>query len=322
MEDIKETQGIDRVKTTCRYTTGRGHAHEVGKTDGLIDSFFRNFGCKMFGTFNVRLIDKSKASYFKKIRPSKIDGTDWFWFTRISKGGRDYFGWVKRSHDHTSGVGLLEIITKEPIPEDFREGELEIELAEYWNENQIREWAKDIYWWQTFDFSPTKRAQSKFLWDTMNIVDWSGCSVLDIGCHYGYHSFQASKHGARVVGFDKGLAGVKTAKIIRDRVMHEDVNFVVEDPGGEFDIILYLSVHHQIDPNYCNLRNKIDEYKLRAKKYLFVELIVPPHFPSDKSMTEEEIDTIVGGRILARYAHKVRGTRKVYWIEKDSYETR
>lgn len=270
----------------------------------------------MFGTFNVRLKGKRKASFFREVEPSTVEGVNWYWFVRISKEGKNCFGWVKRWRHHTSNISLLEIITKELIPKDFYKGELELELYKRWSKDKVKEWAKDLYWWQTFDFSPIKRADSEFLWNTINVVDWSSCSVLDVGCHYGYHSFQASKLGARVVGFDKGVNGIKTAKIIRDRIIHEDVNFVEEDPGGAFDIILYLSVHHQIDPNYCNLRNKVNEYKSRARKHLFIELIIPPHFPSNKSMTEEGIDKIVGGKVLARYSHRVRGVRKVYWIER------
>jgi hypothetical protein len=305
------------MKIVGRYTTGLGKAHLVGETDGVISSYFRTFGCRMFGTFNVKLENKIDASFLQRIEPSKIEGSNWYWFVRISKEGKDCFGWVKRWNRSTSRISCLEIVTKKLIPKSFYEGELEIELYERWSEKEIKDWAKDLYWWQAFEFSPVKRAQSKFLWDTINIVEWSDCSVLDIGCHYGYHSFQASKFGARVVGCDRGVNGVKIAKVIRDKIIHEDVDFVAGDPGGDFDVILYLSVHHQIDPDYHNLKDKIDEYKLRVKKHLFVELIVPPHFPSDKSMTEADIDRVVGGEVLAKYHHNVRGVRKVYGIRKD-----
>ena len=98
----------------------------------------------------------------------------------------------------------------------------------------------------------------------------------------------------------------------------QDVDFVNLAPFNVtfFDVILYLSVHHQPDPSYANLEKKIKEYRKRARKHLFVELIMPPVFPQHGEFTEAEIDKIVGGEILVRYKHAVRGHRKIYWIEK------
>jgi len=43
---------------------------------------------------------------------------------------------------------------------------------------------------------------------------------------------------------------------------------------------------------------------------------MPPMFPKNGSLTEEQIDKIVGGEVLTRYQHNVRGIRKVYHIRK------
>lgn len=302
---------------TGKHGKGMGRAHIVGRTDKVIDSYRSTFGCNMIGTFNIRLASMKERFVLPGIKPSIANENKQYWFVRISKEGKNCFGWIRRWQGYSRPSPLLEVITKELIPEHYHTGDLKIEIYERWDVEEIKNWAKDLYWWQSFDFSPIKRAESKFLWDTINIVSWSGCSVLDVGCHYGYHSFQASKRGARVTAFDKGSTGIKEAKVIRDKIIHEDVNFIEEDPGGLFDIILYLSVHQQVDPDYNNLEDKINELKSRARKHFFVELIVPPLFPRNKSMTEMEIDKAVGGVILARYQHKVRGIRKVYHIVKD-----
>jgi len=105
-------------------------------------------------------------------------------------------------------------------------------------------------------------------------------------------------------------------KVICDNIIQQDVKFVREIPEGKFNTILYLSVHHQPDPNYKKLKQKIKQLKEKAKAHLFVELIMPPMFPKNNSLTEEQIDKIIGGKILDRYKHKVRGIRKIYWINK------
>ena len=108
------------------------------------------------------------------------------------------------------------------------------------------------------------------------------------------------------------------ARVIRDHIIQQDVIFShISDKtiyNKPFDIVFYLSVHHQIDPNYSQLKATIEKYKKMARECLFVELIMPPMFPKDKSMSQEEIDKAVGGEILTTYKHAVRGLRRIYKV--------
>jgi SAM-dependent methyltransferase len=265
------------------------------------------FGCKMYGTFNI-VFDGSLLDY----APSIVTQEKSYWFVKISQNSVERFGWAIRDHTSHQSLSKLEILTKNLLSDDFKTGPLEVIIFQKWNEKEIKDWAKEQYWFQTFPFSPKKRADSELLWNTINNISWSGKKVLDIGSHYGYLSFKASELGAQVIGFEPNKSSQNNAEIIRDNIIHQDVTFVKDDPGGEFDIILFLSIMQQIDKNYKNLKQKINELKNRTKEHLFVELILPPVFPVDNSLTEEDIDKIVDAEILLKYKHKVRGDRKVY----------
>jgi hypothetical protein len=287
-----------------KYTKGSNKAHKCCAPHREV------FGCRMYGTFNIFAYDGKITEFQPTITTKKSR----YWFVKISRDNDIYFGWAVRDFKSRQRANILEIVTKELLPDKLKEGDFEVEVFEKWDDRTITGWAINQYWFQGFSFSPKKKADSKFLWDTINVIDWSDCTVLDIGCHYGYFSFEASREGARAIGFDTNKSSLKTAEVIRDNIIHQDVSFSSKDPKGNFDVILYLSVHHQPDPNYKKLAEKIAELKSRAKKYLFVELILPPMFPKDNIISEEMIDKIVGGKILATYKHKVRGMRKVYQI--------
>ena len=64
-------------------------------------------------------------------------------------------------------------------------------------------------------------------------------------------------------------------------------------------------------PN-ANIEEVMEILPCTIDKYLFVELIMPPLFPKKSTLTEQQIDEIVGGKILTRYKHLVRGYRKIY----------
>ena len=61
-------------------------------------------------------------------------------------------------------------------------------------EEEIRDWAKDKYWFQSFPWSP-QVADSRLVWDAINHENWGGKTVLDIGCHYGFHLLEPQRMG-------------------------------------------------------------------------------------------------------------------------------
>jgi hypothetical protein len=214
------------------------------------------------------------------------------------------------------------VLTRRRLPDCLKQGELDVVIPERWPEDQVQRWAAKQYWFQTFPFSPKPRADSQLVWDKINVVDWRGQIVYDVGCHYGFFSFEASKLGAAVQGFDNNRSSLVMAKTIRDHIVMQDVNFSyrnsVDFSPNCCDTMLYLSVHHQVDPTYERLLETVDTLKRAIRENLFVELIVPPTFPKSSRLTERDIDDIMDCAVLHRYRHAVRGTRKIYRWEAKS----
>ena len=284
-----------------------------GKASKCCNVHTKVFKTTMLGTFNVRV----PSLDILKVQPSIVLEDKGYWFVILEKDDQQYPCWAIRDNESNQRVNILEILTKVHLPKALKSGDFNVHIPIKWNKYKIDDWARDQYWFHTFPFTPTQKADSAGLWDTINIIDWSGLKVLDYGCHYGYFSFEASKLGASVLGVDSNRKTLITAQIIRDNIIQQDVKFT---NGHEFrkkahDVILYLSVHHQIDPDYIQLNNLIKVLKYSARKFAFIELIMPPMFPKDKILTEVQIDKIVGGTVLKRYKHNVRGNRKVYFLE-------
>lgn len=290
------------------YTTGCNQAHK------FIDDYRKWFVCPMFATFNMRVRGIGKKGLFG-FEPSKtfIEGGKHhtFWLVRLNES---YYAWAFRWGGSAMPHDILELVSKRLLPEHLKTGAVDLEILEPWSQETIGEFARRHWrnqWHQTFSWSPP-RCDSALLWEAMLHVGWAESTVLDIGCNYGYHSFRASQAGAHVVGFDKDPGAVAIAENINDHIEMQDVRFVDADPGGAFDHILYLSVHHQWDPGYDRLAGYLDTLRSRAKRSVFVELILPPMFGGKRS--EQTVDAIVGGTPLLRYQHRVRGVRKLYEV--------
>lgn len=287
-----------------KYVTGEGRAHKCCRPHQDV------FNCKMHGTFNVKL----KLGRITEFQPSIITRKANYYFLQLKKGKCVHYGWAIRDHTSHQQESILEIITKDRIPNFFTKENFAVTILEKWNENQIRKWAKDQYWFQTFPFTPKPRADSEKLWKLINTISWSGMEVVDIGSHYGYFSFKAAEKGAQVIGVEPNTRSFKCASKIRDKIIQQDVKFIKIDTQKTFDVTLYLSVHHQIDPEYRKLEQKIATLKSRTRKYLFVELILPPMFPRNrkKVVTERMVDQMVKMQTICTYEHNVRGVRRVY----------
>jgi len=291
------------------YVTGADHAHECCRPHAAV------FNCSMYGTFNVQVPFLRIQQY----RPTIVHGPKRYWFVRIVEAdtGKEYFGWAVRDKTSKQRVNTLEVVTKRLLPDSLKSGGLEVTILQKWDRLKIQDWAKKQYWFQTFPFTPVKRADSALVWKTIDVISWAGLDVLDWGCHYGYMGFQASERGASVLGIDSNKRSLNAARIIRNHVIQQDVCFASdfgERPDG-WDVILYLSVHHQRDPSYRRLGETVELLRLMARKHVFVELILPPTFPKGVKMGVQQIDEAVGGEQLLNYKHAVRGERKIYHLE-------
>lgn len=221
-------------------------------------------------------------------------------------------------------ITTIEVISRRSLPESFKTGPLTVEVFHKLSPVEIATWAADQYWFQTFPWTPRRKdgqrtADSAMLWNT--IVDqclWRDRNVLDIGTHYGYHAIQASRAGATVIGMDVDKMALDNARVIDRYIEQEGIEYVAADPGGRFDIILYLSVHHQIDESYKKLAETILGYRRRCED-LFVELILPSSCKQfGRGMSDDDVDRLVGGLVLTTYKHPIRGFRRVYHVKGES----
>jgi hypothetical protein len=297
-----------------QYVTGCGKAHLYG--DQHIPAFKR----PMVGTFNMRIPNWSPGAFagaWPKQFYTEEAGWNNYWLVKLNS---EHYAWAYRWDKSRMPMDAWELLSKSPLPGTLKQGEIRVEVCEpwyfdrdtepWWSE-RIKAWAKDRYQFQGFDWLPVKRADSLKVWQAIEPhATWAGATVLDIGSHYGYHSFKASDAGAEVVAVEPDDETRACGVTINDHIEMQDVRFLKEDDGRTSDIILYLSVHHQRDPEYKYLAETIAALKKRARKHLFVECILPPMFGQDV-----DVDAAVGGEVLLTYAHNVRGVRRIYHVQ-------
>ena len=131
-----------------------------------------------------------------------------------------------------------------------------------------------ISWYHEFDFPGGGKARSKspqvafhrqlwtFIERTLDQVDFTGKTVLDIGCWDGYWSFYAERRGAaRVLATDDATQnwaaskGLMLAKYLFKSSIQTDLDVSVyglDKLSDTFDIILCLGVYyHLVDPFYA-----------------------------------------------------------------------
>jgi len=293
-----------------KYIKGIGRAHEFSEV------YCPAFGCPMVATFNV-LVDHPITD----AKPTKTINLTWpneepkpvkFWLCQIN----GHWAWAMRWEGTKLPVSRIEFISRRHLPEHLKDEPLEIEVFERWSEAKIRDWATRQYQWQGFSWLPRQRVDSQSVWKTIEPhANWSGADVLDVGSHYGYHSFMASKEGAFVVAVEPNDEVRAKGGLIARHIEMQDVEFKKCTPSDSkpFDITLYLSVHHQWDPDYNCLTDTITKLAKETKYALFVEIILPPLF--GKGHSPEDVDRMVEGRILKTYRHRLRGNRRIYEVE-------
>jgi len=293
-----------------KYIEGIGRAHQFGHV------YRPAFGCPMVATFNVQADGPITGA-----KPTKTMDLTWpdeepkpvtFWLCQIN----GHWAWAMRWQGTRLPETRIEFISRCPLPECLKEESLEIEVFERWPEPKIRDWAGKHYQWQGFPWLPRQRVDSQSVWETIKPhAEWSGASVLDVGSHYGYHSFRASEAGAFVTAIEPNDDVRTVGEMIARHIEMQDVQFEKSiRPDSEApDVILYLSVQHQWDPGYENLAEKVAELAKHTKRTLFIEIILPPMF--GKTCSPEDVDEMVGGQILTTYRHRMRGNRRIYNVE-------
>lgn len=100
-------------------------------------------------------------------------------------------------------------------------------------------------------------SHSKKTWARIQgLADWSGSTVVDLGCFHGYFSFRAEEAGAaKVIGLDAHEPAIVTARMIGELEGHSVSGFHHwndVDPTPPSDIVLCLNaLHHFKEPEAC-----------------------------------------------------------------------
>lgn len=284
------------------YIQGCGQAHNY-------EEVYRHFfNCPMKATFNVRA-DTAITDFPPLRTPEHPEGgSSKIWLVKVN----GYYAWAYRSPNTKQDPKIWELVSKQLLPDNLKTMILELEVLDQWGKPRVDQWCSEHYvnqWHQTFDWSDRESAGSAMLWNAIEPhADWSGARVLDFGCGWGYHSFRASKLGASVVAIDKDIGN---AIEINDHIECQDVVIGTFDiPVESFDIMLYLSVHHQIDPSY-EILSQLLQHKRAHCKTLFVELILPPMFGTAALVDAATADA----ECLLEYKHTIRGQRALYKFE-------
>jgi 2-polyprenyl-3-methyl-5-hydroxy-6-metoxy-1,4-benzoquinol methylase len=105
--------------------------------------------------------------------------------------------------------------------------------------------------------------------------EFSGKTLLDIGCHHGYFCLEAARRGANsAVGIDAFEENVTVARALSDglaNVEYIEADFESWESEQQFDVVLCLNVlHHLYDPIHA-----IRKMATMAREKLVVEIAVP-----------------------------------------------
>lgn len=122
--------------------------------------------------------------------------------------------------------------------------------------------------------------------------DFSGKTVLDIGCNAGFYSFVAKIRGARsVLGLDHGPHYIDQALLLRE-ILSLDVDFRLSDGHdlderfGMFDVVINTGVIYHL-PNPMDFLTRVARIT-RETMYLETEMLVDPGYSEYAWFIEKE----------------------------------
>lgn len=270
------------------------------------------------GTFNVRT--ECEVVFGK---PHCVVGDRMFYRMTILKPRRINV-WLYRNRTSKMPPRVLELISRENLKSYLGAKTGSVVTIEYnvpWLRSEIAEFAKQYKWFHSFDFLPPElqRADSSLQLESMRIPNVWDLTVLDVGGHTGYFSVEFWKRGARPTLLEKDKHVVARAHTILKRIVPADVELIRADIQTyeipkNYDIVLYMSVHHQFDPTYAELEPMLRKLAEKVDKMFYFEEIIPF---KDSLVTVEQVTRMLKRlywrvKLLVSYEHKIRGTRHIW----------
>jgi len=170
------------------------------------------------------------------------------------------------------------------------------------NKESLTKFVSEHIWYQRFRLPygiTIGQMDCEEKWRRMQMPkNFSGQSILDLGCDLGWYCFQAKQQGAgRVLGIDIDEKSIEGAKSIRDKIFCvEDIEFRVGDVehlvlNETFDYVLLLATLHRIKntqpPYFASIEAQLTLLNKLTKlvNNVFV-LEFKPHNTSHKTFLE------------------------------------
>jgi hypothetical protein len=309
-----------------RIVSGSGRASAVAATAEKRAEHVRLFGAPLIGTLNLRLSGSPFGLAPFGLAPSVEDGNGRYWLVRLTAGREERLGWAFRWDGTGQPEDLAEVYTRELVPDSFRAAPLRCEFLERWSSRRISEWAISLAarghrWWQSWPWLPPAALPPRPLSDST--VAWphilvatgplAGATLLDVGTNEGFFAVQAARAGAIVAAIDRNHDALHLARTIAAHVEPADVIFAHRSvpPDEVFDVVLELSVWHQVDPGYEQLGEHLADLRRRARRAVVVELMRPP---LSGHVDVDAVVASVGGAAAWHRRHPVRRERTLYRI--------
>lgn len=304
---------------------GLGKASHVMSTSAVRRVLCTNLHEEIFpGTFNV-LVDVDPGMFDQPYYEGFDVEQRAFYRLRITSP-KEVSVWLYRRPASKMNPRVLELISRWNLCEYLGVkpgGIIELEYDGAWTKTERAEFINKRKWFQSFSFLPKDkiRTDSNYVLNILDLGDVWNKTVLDVGGHYGFHSIELWKRGAMCTMVEKNKDSAETARHITRSFIPADIGII----RGDFrkqqlpksDIVLYLSVHHQIDPTYENLPQTLDFLVKSVNDVFCFEDIIPFGGRGSVNDFQHELELRFSNVIyLGKYEHAIRGIRHIWKCHK------
>ena len=186
---------------------------------------------------------------------------------------------TKREHQQR----ILEKIKKDSKLDPFSSEKINkenIRLCDLMNKKQILKEIEKYKWFHSIDLGNGVKTEGsannrEFCLNQLNIIDFKGKSVLDIGCRDGFYSFKAEEKGSKeVIGIDTCLSKGATEFLIpffdsKVEMYEEDFYTYQKSNKKTFDVVFFLGCLYHSKYPFLSLKRLSELTK--DKGFLLIE---------------------------------------------------